>query len=309
VVPFASTGDLYVLDQGSKNILRITPARVVSIAVTQDQIKTATQEASVSFFNRGIAFDGVGTLYFTESASGSILRRTAGGTVSVLAGRTAITAAAGGTGDPRAIAFGSDGFLYVNDDSADSVLRVNPSTGAVSVHASKATLDAVPGVSPVNLAGGIVGDALGNIYLVSAPATGQQAVLKIAAGGVPSVLASSVPFSDLDVFITRAANGDLLVADDSGADTVHRVTPAGLVSTFLSTTQMESVAGVQVDLEGGIALDSSGNFYLAEANSDGILRFDTALTGIVWVSAASIKAVTNAPLDLQGGIAFAPAPG
>jgi hypothetical protein len=262
--------------------------------------------ASVSFINRGIAFDAAGTLYFTESISGSILRRATGGTVSVLAGRTAITAAASGAGDPRAIAFGSDGFLYVNDNSSNSVLRLNPSTGAVSVFVSKATLDTLPGVSPVNLAGGIVGDALGNIYVVSAPAAGQQAVLKIASGGLPSVLASSVPFSDLDVFITRAANVDLLVADDSGADTVHRVTPAGLVSTFLSESQLSLVTGALVDLEGGLALDSLGRFYLAEANSDSVLRFDTALTGQVWVPKATIQAVTNAAPDLQGGIAFAP---
>jgi hypothetical protein len=61
-----------------------------------------------------------------------------------------------------------------------------------------------------------------------------------------------------------------------------------------------------VDLEGGIAFDSSGNFYLADANLDSILRFDISLTGTVWVPAASIQAVTNAATDLQGGIAFAP---
>jgi hypothetical protein len=90
------------------------------------------------------------------------------------------------------------------------------------------------------------------------------------------------------VFITRVANGDLMVADDSGADTVHRVTPTGVVSTFLSKAELDLVTGFVVDLEGGIAFDSSGNFYLAEANLDSILRFDAAGTSTVWVSAADI---------------------
>jgi hypothetical protein len=307
VLPFASTGGLYVLDQGSKNILRITPTGSVSIAVTQAQIKAATQVDFVGFSNRGIAFDGAGTLYFTESVSGSILRRALAGTVTVLTPKTAIAAALSGAGDPIAIAFGSDGYLYVNDDLADSVLRVNPVSGAVTVHTTKAALAALSGISSVNLAGGIVGDASGNIYVVSAPAIGSQAVFKIAAGGSPTVLASGTPFRELDVFITRAANGDLMVADDSGADTVRRVTPAGVVSAFLSKAALEAVTSAFVDLEGGIAFDSSGNFYLAEANSDNILRFDAAITGTVWVSAAAIQAVTNAAPDLQGGIAFAPA--
>mgnify|MGYP001613494194 CR=1 FL=1 len=87
------------------------------------------------------------------------------------------------------------------------------------------------------------------------------------------------------------------------------VTPVGAVSTFLSKAALEAITTpFTVDLDGGIAFDSSGNFYLAEANSDSILRFDAGLTGTAWVPAASIQAVTNAIADLQGGIAFAPAP-
>lgn len=50
------------------------------------------------------------------------------------------------------------------------------------------------------------------------------------------------------------------MSDDGGADTIFRVTPAGVVSTFLSEAAIEAVIGGDADLEGGIAFDSLGNF-------------------------------------------------
>ncbi len=44
LLPFNPTFDLFVLDDGSKNILRITPAGRVSIAVTRAEIEAATVE-------------------------------------------------------------------------------------------------------------------------------------------------------------------------------------------------------------------------------------------------------------------------
>lgn len=40
LLPFDNTGDLFVLDDGSDNILRITPAGVITIEVTAAQITT-----------------------------------------------------------------------------------------------------------------------------------------------------------------------------------------------------------------------------------------------------------------------------
>jgi hypothetical protein len=111
VWPFFNTAAPYVLDQGSKNILRIAPTGAVNIAVTEAQFTAATQAASVSFMKRSIGFDTVGTLYFTEGVSGSIIRGPPGEPFAILTPKAAITAALNEAGDPRAIASGSAGLL------------------------------------------------------------------------------------------------------------------------------------------------------------------------------------------------------
>ena len=118
-------------------------------------------------------------------------------------------------------------------------------------------------------------------------------------------------FSDLDVFMTRAPNGDLIICDNSGANIIYRVDPStGTVSTFLTEAQILAAIGdpgqTDVDLEGGIAFDSRGYFYLAEENSDNIGKFDSSGNGQIFVSETDIEAVTGGEgADLEGGIAFA----
>jgi hypothetical protein len=107
--------------------------------------------------------------------------------------------------------------------------------------------------------------------------------------------------------MTRAPNGDLIIGDDVGADTFHRVTtPAGVVSTFLSKDQLEDCVGGDVELEGGIVFDDAGNFYMAETRRGNIYKFDPDLNCSLFVSAADIQEVTGIEPHFEGGIAFAP---
>lgn len=309
LLPFSHTGDLFVLEGASESILRITPGGSVSIAVTKAEILAATGETSVNFVDKGIAFDGVyrGSMFFTEDKSGAILKlKRSGWSLTILTTDADIKAAGGGSfADAESIAFGSDGFLSVIDDASDSVLRVNPTTGTVvSVQTNRAALLELAGFANVNLDGGNVGAPGGVFYAASGGSPGT--IFEIAPDGSPSVLTSDPVFSDLDVFMTRAPNGDIIVADDLGADTIFRVTPEGMVSTFLSEFQLEAVTGGDVDLEGGIAFDSLGNFYVADRASGSILKFDTDLNGTIWVSSSDIAAVTGVPPNLEGGFAFEP---
>lgn len=319
LVPFGQTGDLFVLDDGSESILRIAPDGSVFVFLTEAQITAVTGESDVDFDEEnGIAFDGVvgGSMFFTEGQDESILKFS-GGTLLLLTSESDIKAATGDSfADPEGIAFGSGGSLCVNDDASESVLKVNPTTGAVSVHTSKADLETVLGASGVDLDAPIIGGPGGVIYSATDDniVGAVNSIFEIASDGTPSVLVQdpgdNSVFSDLDVFMTRAPNGDLVISDNSDADTIFRVTTAGVVSTFLSKADLEAVVGPgRVDLEGGLAFDSSGNFYIANHGSsvsgtDDILKFDTSLTGSVWVSAADIKAVTGDDPSLQGGIAF-----
>ncbi|MGB7532149.1 MAG: hypothetical protein WA977_04110 [Halobacteriota archaeon] len=312
LLPFFQTGNLFVLEGGSNDVIIITPGGNIEVVLTGAEIGAFTGVGTAGFDERGIAFDDTGHLFFAEDDSDSILKWTLGAGLSWVVTEAQIMAATGDTeADPQGIAFGSDGFLYVNDAYNDSVLRIDTTTNTVGVYVSKATLEALPGITSADLHASIIGGPGGVVYTASDG--DPDAIFAIASGGVPSVLTSDPAFSDLDVFMTRAPNGDLIICDNSGGDIIYRVDPStGTVSTFLTEAQILAAIGdpgqTDVDLEGGIAFDSRGYFYLAEENSDNIGKFDSAGNGQIFVSETDIEAVTGEGADLEGGIAFAPAP-
>ena len=312
LLPFDQTGDLFVLDDGSSSVLRIDAAGTVSVKVAEEEIVATTGYRAVSFDDCGIAFDGTGNMYFAVLAKGgpligSILKLDSAGNLGVLTTVDQITDVTGHPNDrakPAGIAFGSDGMLYVNEQLTGSVLQMDPASGAVTLFVTEGVFQEIPGVSSVNLVSSIVGGD--NVIYVASDAR-PNAIFAIAPTGTPTLLSGFSPYRDLDVFMTRAANGHLIIADDEKvqrAETIYRVTPQGEVTTFLTRSQLEAIAGGAVDLEGGIAFDGAGNFYVAEENTDSILKFDESLTGVVWVSDADIQAVTGIGADLRAGIAF-----
>ena len=314
LLPFPATQDLIVLDSGSDHVLRIAPDGAgVGVAINRSEILALTGGVEVLYDNKGIAFDAAGALYFTVftgSPGGffggdtSILKKTPSGLLSILTSQADLSAATGNSdADAEGITFGSDGFLYTVDDSSNALLRVDSLTGKVDVFVDSAALESVPGLTTVALKGGIAAGPGGILYVQSNGTP--TAVLAISSNGTPSVLTSGNPLQALDQFMTRASNGDILIADES-PDVIHRVTPIGGVSTFLLQAQLEAANGGGVTPRGGIAFDSSGNFYLAESGAGNLLRFDPGLNGTVWISSSAVEAVTSVAPSFNGGIAFEP---
>jgi len=313
LLPFSATQDLFALDSGSGHVLFMPPDGSVGVAINRSEILALTGGVEVLYDNKGIAFDAAGALYFTAftgSPGGffggdtSILKKTPEGVLSILTSQTDLSAATGNSdADAEGIAFGSDGFLYAIDDSSNALLRVDPLTGKVSVFVDSAAFESLAGLTTVAIKGGITAGP-GGILFVQSNGT-PTAVLAISPQGTPSVLSSGDPLQALDQFMTRASNGDILIADES-PDVIHRINPSGGVGTFLSQAQLEAANGGPVTPRGGIAFDGSGNFYLAESNADNILRFDIGLNGTVWVAASVVAAATGVAPNFNGGIAFEP---
>ena len=317
------TGDaaMYVLEEGADDIIKIAPDGTVEIVVTEAEIKAATGQWDADLDDRGIVVDEDGNIYFTEKDSDSVLMKPAdGGDLVVVVSESQIDNLTDDDchADPRSITIGSDGKLYIMDNESDSILSYDPATENVALVASKSDLTGVSGITNVNLEGGIVATDDGNIYFVSDTST--DAVMSINIDtGEPGLVAKDGPFHDLDVYMAVAPNGDLIVADDHGNNTIYRVDPdTGDVTVFLTEEQIEAAAGQSVDLEGGISFDADGNFYLAEENSDSVLKWevDDASAGTIdvnsgsaFVTQADIMAVTGSDTDLEAGIAFGPGDG
>lgn len=323
ILPPDPSFNLFVLSEESNNtgtpvdpgVIRVTPGGAASTFISKAAITAVTGESDVDFKDKGIAFDGAGNMYFTEGVSGSILKRdAASGTLSILTSESTIMTATGfGTTRPDGLAFGSNGKLFLTGDDCNCVLEIDPTSGAASVLATKADIDtAISGVD-FNPDGGIIGAPGGKLYVATDDDTGgANAIIEIdITTGAPTLLSADAAFEELDVFMTRAPNGDLIVADEE-EDTIYRVKPDGTVTVFLSETELQDVTGFDVELEGGIAFDEHGNFYVADEESDALLKWlvDDVLMGTIDTTSGTIFldefGFPGGEADLEGGIAFAP---
>ena len=305
---------LFILEEGTDSVLKVNPDGSITQIVTQDEIKALTGENDADMDDRGIAIDAVGNVYFTEMDSDAILMKPAdGGPLQIVVTEAEIAVLTGADGaNPKALTIGPDGKIYVADDTSDSTISFDPATSQLDLVASESDLEAVSGISSVDLDGGIVINADGKLFVASDGSPDAIFEIDTASGDV-STLAQGTPFTDLDVYMALAPNGDIIVADD-GTDTIYRVDANdGTVTTFLSEAQLESLVGHEVDLEGGIAFDQFGNFYVAEENSDDVFRWpvddlaagtiDTS-AGALFVSENDIRDAIGGGADLEGGIAF-----
>lgn len=220
-----SDGNLYAADEDCDCVIRIdVPAGTVSIVASEAAISAVT--GSGPDLEGGIARDGAGNLYFVDDTEDLLLRRTPGGTISIFAPKSAFTAATGNSDADLDVAIVIGDALYVSDDGSsgdDSILRVNLTTGAVSLLASGAAINAVTGNSDADLEGGLAIDAAGNLY----------------AGDDGDGCGSPTPVGE--------------------CPSIVRVTPGGTVSSFVSTAALQSYAAslygnVAVTLEGGMVI-------------------------------------------------------
>jgi sugar lactone lactonase YvrE len=316
LLPPDVTGDLFVLDSASGSVLRIdSTTGDVSTTITSDTIQFATgiTDTEVGFAENGIVAETDGTVSFAENASNAILRGSPDGAVALLVSENSIsTTTLADTADPDGLALDEDGFLYFNDADADAVVMVNPA-GAISLYAETIQFTDLDEVNSIDLSSAIAADENRTIYTASGntgdPANAIYKVMSETVSISTSLLVSGEPFSNTNGFMTRAPNGDLIIADnttDTNEGAIYRVELDGTVSVFLSSADLQAVAGDPVEARGGIAFDGMGNFYLADTASGSILRFDETLSGEVWVSASEIQAVTGVAPTLDGGIAFQP---
>jgi hypothetical protein len=230
-------GNLYVSDIWNHTIRKITPSGVVStlaglagVSGSSDGIGAAAR------FNGplGVAVDGVGNLYVADESNHSIRKITSLGVVTTLAGGVVGSSDGQGTAarfaDPRGVAVDGVGNIYVTDGANNTIRKIIPS-GYVS------TLAGTSGISGSN-------DGIGIAASFNGPSG-----------------------------IVVDGSGNIFVSDN--LTTIRKITPSGLVTTFAGTAGMKGSSngtGSSANFNNLslLALDSSGNIYVADTLNDTI---------------------------------------
>ncbi len=286
-----TAGNLYVADTANDTIRFVTATgTVTTLAGTAGVAGSADGAGVAATFNRptGIALDGAGNVYVGD-ASGFVIRRvTPAAVVTTIAGAANASGSTDGVSSaarfasPVGLASDASGNLYVADQGNFAV-RLVSAAGAVSTLAGAPSVtgsaDGTAAAATFNLPFAVAVDASLNVYVGD---YNNATLRKVTPAGVVTTLAGSPGLSGSADGVGSAArfstiqgvavdaSGNVYVADKSN-QTIRKVTPAGVVTTFAgSSSNPGSADGVgaaaSFSSPAAVAVDASGNVYVVDGN-------------------------------------------
>ncbi len=186
------TGMLYVVDSTANTIRQISPDGAVTTLAGKNGVSGHQDGHGVeALFNNpsGIARDGSGTLYVTDTAASVVRKITRDGVVSTLAGMPGVRGSVDGVGaaarfsTPTFIAIDGAGDLLVTDGWANNIRTITPA-GAVTTLANKSaqrgTADGPAAEARFVVPTGIAIDHAANVYVCD---YGNRTIRKITPAG------------------------------------------------------------------------------------------------------------------------------
>lgn len=242
----------------------------------------------------GITANATGTITLAAGNGGVVTTLAGNGTAGYVDG----TGTAAEFNGPGAAAVDSSGNLYVADYYDCTIRKISP-TGVVTTLAGSGTAgyyDGTGAAAQFNTPRGIAVDSSGNVYVADYQ---NNRIRKISPAGAVTTLAGSgstgsadgtgtaAQFSD-PIGVAVDASGVVYVAD-TGSQKIRVISTAGVVTTLAGSGTAGFADGTgtaaQVNAPYGIAVDASGNVYVADDINNRIRKISSA--GVVTTMAGS----------------------
>ena len=233
-----------------------------------------------------MAVDGSGNVYVADTNNHTIRKVTPGGVVSTLAGLAGSSGSSDGTGStarfngPQGVAVDANGNVYVADTYNNTLRKVTLS-GVVTTLAGLArtsgSSDGTGNAARFNNPYGVAVDGSGNVYVAD---TSNHTIRMVTPSGVVTTLAGLAGSSGSSDGTGSAArfykpygvavdgSGNVYVADTYN-QTIRMMTPSGVVTTLVGLAGSPGNSdgtgnAARFDYPNGLAVDSSGNAYVAD---------------------------------------------
>jgi len=307
----AVDGALFVCDKDNHCLRMIAPGNTVwavgPITTFCGDKESASghvdDTGTVARFNQpfGLAFDAAGDLFVADTYNHCIRKVTAAGVVTTFVGTTGTTSGhVDDTGTaarfnwPVGLAFDTAGVLYVADNANNCIRKVTAAgvvttfvgtTGTTSGH-----VDDTGTAARFDGPCGLAFDASGNLFVSE---TSNNCIRKVTAAGVVTTFVGTTGTTSGHVDDTGTAarfffpqglvfdaTGNLYVSDTNN-NCIRKVTPAGVVTTFVGTAT--GTFSGHVDDTGtaarfwyprGLVIDGDGNLTLCDSDNHCIRKID-----------------------------------
>ena len=287
-----AAGNVYVADQYSHSIRKISPEGVVTTLAGNGLPFVSDGTGAAAGFNTpvGVAVDANGNVFVAEQYSNTIRKITAEGVTTTFAGSglqglTDDTGTAAQFNQPTGVAVDAAGNVYVADFMNNAIRKIS-SAGVVTTLAG-GTQGAANGTgteasfnAPIDLAV----DADGNVFVADQV---NNLIRKITPAGVVTTFAGNTAenaYNDgigiaasfnYPTSISFDASGNMYVADQYNYR-IRKITPDAVVTTIAGdgTDGLANGSGLTAKFSSpvGVAVDGNGNLYVSDLFNNNIRK-------------------------------------
>ena len=306
-----SSGNLYFSDISNHIVRKVNGAGIITTVAGNGSSGYSGDSGPATsaklYYPYGLAPDSNGNLFIADSYNQRIRQVDTNGIITTVAGNGTCCYSGDGTAAtnarlayPFGVAVDASGVLYIADTSNERIRKVSAS-GIITTVAGNGNFGfAGDNGGALNAQfrspEGVALDANGNLYICD---TANNRIRTVNSNGMIRTLAGGglndggpAVFGSLNYpsGIARDNSGNTYIADTYN-NRVRRVSPDGAIATVAGngnsgySGDFSAAANAQLNAPQGLALDSSGNLYIADANNHRVRRVDPS--GIITTAAGN----------------------